>query len=465
MSYLLSHSLLMFGINLWQVVKSTMTRTQAKLEQSLKSAIVPCSAQIAMKSNPVIETSFVCASRYEVRSLSCQPLAAPSAILEICHPVVAIAEVESKEVLQLEPLSNGKEESSSIDNLLAVDSLYNSNSSYETHQPNLEPIEVHLRPGSPSSCKTNCAPSSFLAFLEASHLEMSERLQSQQPKPTTLDLGCAQFNSAYYRRHPPPSLPQLKVNRPSEQPFCWKSKLDEIMREYGEECDVTVELEASSTGFDQDFPSSSSSNPCHSRSSSIASDKTCVESSEIVDILTIKELEQKPLSITLTHPDSLSQAIIDSKPILPSTSSISSCTPSSFLAFIESSNLEMLKRMQEEKSKTLDIECAKFNPADHRRNLPSRHPRLKSTKQFCWKSILDEMLREEECENVATEMFKNITTKPKRMISSYTSYTASPHVRSTSCSSNATCVEEIPSTMTFSKDNTVLLTSSVEPFP
>ncbi|KAH9812273.1 hypothetical protein DFH28DRAFT_1223423 [Melampsora americana] len=331
MSYFVLNSPLMFGINLWHVVKSTITRTQAKLKHSVTSKTVPCS--IATKSNPVIETSLICASRYEVRSLSCQPLAASSAIVEICHPVVAIAEVESTELLQPKPLTNDKEESSPIDNLLALGSLCESTpSNYTLSKSNTEPTEIHPALES-SSSKSNCSPSSFLAFLEASHLEMLERLRSEQPKSATSDLGCAQFNSAYYRRHPPPSLPQPKVHRPSKKSFCWKSKLDEIMRESGEECDDPLDLEEFSAEIDQDLPGSSSSNSQHSRSSSISSDQTCVESPELPLISTFKELEQESFSITLPHLDTLSQSIHDVEPVLPSTPSLLSSTSSSFLAF------------------------------------------------------------------------------------------------------------------------------------
>ncbi|KAH9812284.1 hypothetical protein DFH28DRAFT_1062324 [Melampsora americana] len=451
MSYFVLNSPLMFGINLWHVVKSTITRTQAKLEHS---KTVPCSIlDIATKSNPVIETSLVCASRYEVRSLSCQPLAAPSAILEICHPVVAIAEVESKELLQPEPLLNDKA-SSPIDNLLALGSLCESTpSNYTLSKSNTEPTEIHPDLES-SSSKSNCSPSSFLAFLEASHLEMLERLGSEQPKSATSDLGCAQFNSAYYRRHPPPSLPQLKVHRPSKKPFCWKSKLDEIMRESGEECEDPLDLEEFSAEIDQDLPGSSFSNSPHSRSSSISSDHTCVESPEVL-------LISASVSITLPHLNTLSQSILDMKPILPSKPSLLSSTPSTFLAFLESSNLEMLKRMQQEKSSnlTLDIGCAQFNSAYYRRHPPPSLPQLKeiqsSKKPFCWRTTLDQMMQDEDCEDVSTEIVNETPIRSNALFPSLT-HDSGPHVRSSSCSSNITCVEETPTSTSFPKHNVSL---------
>ncbi|KAH9812283.1 hypothetical protein DFH28DRAFT_1177376 [Melampsora americana] len=447
MSYFGLNSPLMFGINLWHVVKSTITRTEVKLEHSVQSKTDPCSIlDIATKSNPVIETSLVCVSRYEVRTLSCQPLAA-SAILEICYPVVAIAEVESKELLQREPLSTDKEESSPIDSLLALDSLCGSTpSNYTPSKSNTEPTEIHPALES-SSSKSNCSPPSFLAFLEASHLEMLERLRSEQPKSATSDLGCAQFNSAYYRRHPPPSLPQLKVHRPSKKPFCWKSKLDEIMRESGEDGDETTE--ESPTEFRLSRPSSSKSH--HSRSSSISSDKTCVESPKLYivpNVSTVQKLEQKPLSITL--PQSHSQPTLDVKPIPSSTPSLlSPPTPSSFLAFLESSNLEMLKRMQAERSKdsTLDLGCAQFNSANYRRTPPASLPRSKavrsSKKPFCWRTKLDQMMQDEECEHVSSEMVNEMVIQPKPF------FPSPPHVRSASSSSNITCVEKTPTFTSF----------------
>ncbi|EGG08780.1 uncharacterized protein MELLADRAFT_61534 [Melampsora larici-populina 98AG31] len=459
MSYLFASSPLMFGINIWQVVKSTITRTQAKLKhtfrshtnhlipiifQSAEKKTVPCSMHISSKSNPVVETSCICASSYQVRNLRCELLAAPSAF-DQCLPDI-IDEAGCKEFPKTQSPSNEEKESSSIDNLLALDSLCKSTSSSETNEEvNSEPIEVH-KP-EPSSFKPNCAPSSFLAFLEASHLEMSERLRSQQSPSTTLDLGCAQFNSAYYRRHPPPSLPKLKLNQPSKKPFCWKSKLDQIMRESGEECDETVE--ESSTAFDRELTGSSSSNSRHSRSSSILSDRTCVESPELV-ISSVKTLEPKPFSSTLIHPDTLPQPIVDAKPILATPSTVSACTPSSFLAFLESSNLKMITRMQAEKSKqsNMDLGCVQFNSVYYRRNPPPSLPRLKEVKSlkkpFCWRTTLDEMMKDEECEDITSEMVDD--TKPQ-VFSHSSPVTPIPRARSSSCSSIATCVEATPTSM------------------
>ncbi|EGG12434.1 uncharacterized protein MELLADRAFT_101682 [Melampsora larici-populina 98AG31] len=389
MSYFSSLSL-NFGLNLVHVVKSVITRRT--------------------------QTSFVTASRYEVRSLRCEPLALPSS-----EPQPSVTEqlsvdfsVPSISVKDEVPVSSSNIEK---EPLIIISPLANESSSQSAVLPNilvkaaLEPLATQPKHASTTFSSTS-SPSPFLAFLEASHLEASNRLLAEKSKSKPLDLGCAQFNSAYYRRHLPPALPHLSTRNTPKKPFRWRTTLDAIMKESGEECDEILDelVEESGTKSNQDISGSS-----HSRSSSISSDLTCIESPVLVPVSSVGELKEDPSSKDPTNILILQEPLFnhpDVTPIRPSPSSFSSCKQSSFLDFIQSSNQEMINRMQEDKFKTstLDVGCSQFNSAYYRRHLPSSLPPLKSNRTFCWKSKLDQLMKEEEFENISVEIVDQRTT-------------------------------------------------------
>ncbi|EGF98771.1 uncharacterized protein MELLADRAFT_113238 [Melampsora larici-populina 98AG31] len=457
MSYYPS-SYLAFGLNLLRVVKSVITRTQVSLHNKLDSCILT----VAMKSIAVNVTSFVTATRYEDRSLRCEPLTLPSSepqpsATEQLSVDFSVPSISFKDKVPVSS-SNIEEEPLKI-----ISPLANESHSQSAVLPNilvaatLEPLATQPKHATTTFSSTS-APSPFLAFLEASHLEASNRLLVEKSKSKPLDLGCAQFNSAYYRRHLPPALPQLSTRNTPKKPFCWRTTLDAIMKESGEECDEILDelVEESGTRSNQDISGSS-----HSRSSSISSDTTCIETPVLVNISAASELELEEASI-LTNPSNTTTL---QDPLFASLGSpekpLSSFKPSSFLDFIESSNQKMIKRTQKEKSKNLkpDVGCSEFNSAYYRRHLPSSLPPLKSNKTFCWKSKLDQMMKEEEYEDISVEIVNQTTTKPP-VIFLPSINTSSSHLRSSSCSSDITVVET-PTLIYFPKEP-ILIPSLVE---
>ncbi|EGG11903.1 uncharacterized protein MELLADRAFT_58984 [Melampsora larici-populina 98AG31] len=441
MSYC-SNSSLAFGLNLLRIVKSAITRTH---------------------------TSFVTVTRYEVRSLRCEPLTSPF----VLQPRLLVTEQRSADCETLV-------HSVSFEDELTVTSLKIEEPSDETLSPLkndsllqsiLSPtILLEATPGpveaqpkqAPTTFSSISAPSPFLAFLEASHLEASNRLLAEKSRSATLDLGCSQFNSAYYRRHLPPTLPELSTSKKSKKSFCWRTTLDEIMKESGEECDESLDelVEESGTKSNQDITESSTSSPSHSRSSSVSSYTTCIGSPVLTSITSFGKLQQKDTSTTITIQEPLFNHP-GVTPIRPSPSSFSSCKQTSFLDFIQSSNQEMINRMEKEKieNSTLDVGCSQYNSAYYRRRLPPSLPPLKSNKTFCWRSKLDQIMREEEFEDISVEIVDQSTTKPT-VICLPSIYTSSSHVRSSSFSSDITVVDT--STLVSFPKETGLSPSTVE---
>ncbi|EGG11905.1 uncharacterized protein MELLADRAFT_58986 [Melampsora larici-populina 98AG31] len=448
MSYC-SNSSLAFGLNLLRVFKSVITRTQ---------------------SIAVNETSFVTATRYEVRRLRCEPLTLPFVLepwLSVteqrsvdCETLV-LPETFEDEITVSSPKTEGRR--SETLSPLTNDSLSQSTSSHTIIlEATPEPLETQPKQP-PTTFSSTSAPSPFLAFLEASHLEASRKLLAEKSSLAPLDLGCAQFNSAYYRRHLPPTLPELSTSKKSKKAFCWRTTLDEIMKESGEECDEILDELVEESGTEsgnQDIAESSTSSPSHSRSSSVSSYTTCIGSPVLSSISSFGKLQQNDTSTTIT----IQEPILNHPgvtPIRPSPSSFSSCKPTSFLDFIESSNQEMINRMQKEKPKNLtpDVECSQFNSAHYRRHLPRSLPPSKSNKTFCWKSKLDQMMREEEFEDISVDTVDQMTTKPTSIFPPSV-YTSSSHVRSSSCSSDITVVDT--ATLIYFPKETIPLPSPVD---
>ncbi|EGG12433.1 uncharacterized protein MELLADRAFT_58982 [Melampsora larici-populina 98AG31] len=445
MSYSSSSSLA-FGLNLLRIVKSVITRTQVSLDNKLD----PCILTVAMKSIAVNKTSFVTVTRYEVRSLRCEPLTLPF----VLEPRLSVTEQRSadcetlvhsvsfEDELTVTSLKIEGEPSETL-NSLTDDSLLQSTSSHTILlKATPEPVEAQPKQA-PTTFSSISAPSPFLAFLEASHLEASNRLLAEKSRSATLDLGCAQFNSAYYRRHLPPTLPELSTSKKSKKPFCWRTTLDEIMKESGEECDESLDelVGESGTESNQDIAESSTSSSSHSRSSSVSSYTTCIGSPVLSSISSFGNLQQNdtPKPLTIQEPVFNNP---DVTPIRPSPSSFSSCKQTSFLDFIQSSNQEMINQMQKEKSQTstLDVGCSQFNSAHYRRHLPPSLPPLKSNKTFCWKTKLDQIMREEGVEDISIEIVDQMTSKPTAIFLPSIN-TSSSHVRSSSFSSDITVVD------------------------
>ncbi|KAH9817931.1 hypothetical protein DFH28DRAFT_1153957 [Melampsora americana] len=124
---------LKFGSKFWQVGKSATTRTQVSLERHLS----PSTLTIAMKSTPVIQTSFVTTS-YEVKESRCTPLS------------------------------------------VAVES-----------DPQQSATRVTRRIKASTGFTPSSARSSCLALLEATHLEALSKLRGRQSRSATLVIGRA----------------------------------------------------------------------------------------------------------------------------------------------------------------------------------------------------------------------------------------------------------------------------------
>ncbi|KAH9823347.1 hypothetical protein DFH28DRAFT_1118752 [Melampsora americana] len=124
---------LKFGSKFWQVGKSAATPTQVSLERHLP----PCTLTVAMKSTPVVQTSFVTTS-YEVKRSRWTPLG------------------------------------------VAVES-----------DPQQSPTRVNRRMKASTGFAPSSARSSCLALLEATHLEALSKLRARQSRSATLVIGRA----------------------------------------------------------------------------------------------------------------------------------------------------------------------------------------------------------------------------------------------------------------------------------
>lgn len=380
----------MFSVDVWQSVRSSKNRTEARSKQPCKTAGVPHHKFISLKSTAIVETSYVCVTKYDVRPSRCPPHKMP---LAFDIPLPSPGEVKAKNPKALEnpsknllietsmsmTMSSIVPEDTQLPTQLATsdppastgelapvalvdgheESIYNlpsNDSTSESNPSNTTLVEAF--PATPDKLASSSPVHSnhFLAFLEASHLEESRRFHEEQAKLSTIDVGCAQFNSAYYRRRLPPSLHQFNPAKKSSKPFCWKTRLDEIMKD--EECiDMSDEVtEDTTTDHNRTLSASSLSSSSHLRLSSMSSDNTCVETPELLAGSFLDEQkenlqEQYPVSTSTATSPAESLGNIYAEPALISTSSPSLAMISSPLKSQKSSNLEVLQGPREENSK------------------------------------------------------------------------------------------------------------------
>ncbi|KAH9822618.1 hypothetical protein DFH28DRAFT_949216 [Melampsora americana] len=301
--------------DVWQVIRSGKNRNEARSEQPCKTKSVPQNKFITLKSTAVVEISYVCVTKYDVRTLRCQPHHIPSTSgiglpsgeeaggdspepLENTSkdlPVETSASSISQEVTQLPiciaqladsdlPASSGEfapvslvnEHKDGLHNQASNDSILDFNLSNATL--------VEASPETPnkraSSSPLHSTP--FLDFLDASHLEESKGFHEEQVKLSIVDLGCAQFNSAYDERCLPPSLPRFKHTTKFSKPFCWNTRSDEIMKDE-ESIDLSGEVtEDITTEHDRTLSTCSMSLSSHLCMSSMSSENTCAATPELL---------------------------------------------------------------------------------------------------------------------------------------------------------------------------------------